>query len=141
MFAYGGYFGLRRNLPQIIGDWHVAEVGIGFIGGLLGAMAGLSGAITSMWFALRPWPKVKQRAAMEPFSVVILLLTMLTLWVDGAYTPKVMNGLIYAVPASFVGSAIGLGFFGKIPDEMFSRMIIALMLVSGFLLLFRTLVF
>ena len=56
MLAYGGYFSLRQTLPAITGNWYSVDAGVGFLGGILGAMAGLSGALPSMWIALRPWP-------------------------------------------------------------------------------------
>lgn len=139
LLLYGGYFAFRRTLPAIEGRWTLVEAGIGFIGGVLGAMAGLSGALPSMWLALRPWPKAVQRGVMQPFSMIILLVATLLLAFDGIFTPTVLRNLFLTLPTSLVGAIIGLWLFRRMPDGLYPRVLIGLMLVSGGTLVLRTL--
>ena len=139
LLLYGGYFAFRRTLPAIEGNWTLVEAGIGFVGGVLGAMAGLSGALPSMWLALRPWPKAVQRGIMQPFSMVILLVATVLLAIDGVFVPTVLHNLVLVLPASIVGAVIGLMLFRRMPDALYPRVLIGLMLVSGGVLLARTL--
>lgn len=138
LLVYGGYFAFRRTLPAIEGRWTLVEAGIGFVGGVLGAMAGLSGALPSMWLALRPWPKAVQRGIMQPFSMIILMVATLLLAFDGIFTPVVIRNLLLSLPASLVGAVVGLWLFRRMPDSLYPRVLIGLMLVSGGALLIRT---
>ena len=139
LLLYGGYFAFRRTLPAIEGNWTFVEAGIGFVGGVLGAMAGLSGALPSMWLALRPWPKAVQRGIMQPFSMVILLAATVLLAFEGVFTPQVLCNIALVLPASMFGVVIGLMLFRRMPDALYPRVLIGLMLISGGTLLARTL--
>ena len=139
LLLYGGYFAFRRTLPAIEGNWTLVEAGIGFVGGVLGAMAGLSGALPSMWLALRPWPKAVQRGIMQPFSMVILLVATVLLALEGVFTSQVLYNLALVLPASMFGAVIGLMLFRRMPDALYPRVLIGLMLISGGTLLARTL--
>ena len=140
LLVYGGYFAFRRNLPSITGRWLGLEAGIGFVGGVLGAMAGLSGALPSMWLAMRPWPKGEQRGILQPFNMVILTLATGLLAFDGGYGAPVLYNLALTLPASAVGAALGLWLFSKLSDYGYRRLLIGLMLISGLSLLLRTLI-
>lgn len=139
LLAYGGYFAFRRNLPELSGSWVPLEAGIGFCGGVLGAMAGLSGALPSMWLAMRPWPKGVQRGILQPFNMVILSVATAMLALDGGFDATVLRNLALTLPASAIGAAIGLWLFRKLSDHGYRRLLIGLMLVSGLILLARTL--
>ena len=138
LLLYGGYFAFRRTLPAIEGNWTLVEAGIGFVGGVLGAMAGLSGALPSMWLALRPWPKAVQRGIMQPFSMVILLVATVLLALKGVFTPQVLYNLALVLPASMFGAVIGLMLFRRMADALYPRVLIGLMLIAGGTLLART---
>jgi len=140
LLVYGGYFAFRRNLPSIAGRWLALEAGIGFVGGILGSMAGLSGALPSMWLAMRPWSKGQQRGILQPFNMVILTLATILLALDGGFGGQVMYNLAMTLPASAVGAALGLWLFTKLTDLGYRRLLIALMLFSGLSLLMRTLI-
>lgn len=140
LLVYGGYFAFRRNLPSITGRWLALEAGLGFLGGILGAMAGLSGALPSMWLAMRPWPKGQQRGILQLFNMVILTLATGLLALDGGFGGQVMYNLALTLPASAVGAALGLWLFTKLTDLGYRRLLIALMLLSGLSLLLRTLI-
>ena len=99
---------------------------------------GLSGALPSMWIALRPWSKGEQRAALQPFNMVILGIVAVLLWQDGVFDAAVTKAFLIVFPASLVGSLFGLWCFGKIPEGMYSRILIGLMFVSGTILLVHT---
>ena len=140
LLLYGGYFAFRRNLPAITGRWLALEAGLGFLGGILGAMAGLSGALPSMWLAMRPWTKGQQRGILQPFNMVILTLATGLLALDGGFGGQVMYNLALTLPASAVGAVLGLWLFRKLTDLGYRRLLIAMMLFSGLSLLLRTLI-
>ena len=139
MLVYGGYFSLQRNLPVISGNWHSVDVGAGFLGGVLGAMSGLSGAVPSMWIALRPWPKIEQRGALQPFNTLILGIMSILMWREGIFDMTVLKAMLIVLPASLAGSLLGLWCFGKMPEGLYSRILIGLTLVAGVVLMAHTL--
>lgn len=137
LILYGGYFSFSRVLPQLQQVRPVWDATVGFLGGLLGGLAGLSGVLPTMWCALRPWPKLAQRAVLQPFNVVILSVGMVLLAVRGAYTPEVLYSLLLAVPATMLSAQLGISLFKRLADHQFKRLLIGLMFVSGVGLLIR----
>lgn len=138
LVAYGGYFAFRRNLPVITGAFRGVETGLGFAGGALGAMAGLSGVLPSMWCAMRPWSKREQRGVNQPFNMVVLGISITGLAIDGAYTPVVLGNLAICLPVSLLAAYLGIRVFRRLSDGVYRRLVIIMMLVSGLALLLRT---
>ena len=139
LILYGGFFTLRRNLPRFTRSTPVADGAVGFLGGFLGGAVSLSGALPTMWCAMRPWPKAETRAVLQPFNVVVLALTALLLAARGAYDAETLWLLALALPVALVAAQIGLWVFGRVSDDSFRRMIIALTLLSGAVILLREL--
>ncbi|MEP0944043.1 MAG: sulfite exporter TauE/SafE family protein [Rhizobiaceae bacterium] len=139
MLVYGIYFGLRKNLPKISGPWITIDICIGFTSGVLGALAGLSGALPTMWLSLRRWPKLRVRGILQPFNMIVLLVSAAGLFIQGAYTTHVLRTIVVAMPATICGAMLGIWVFGKMDDSLFQRTLIALMALSGFLLMMRLL--
>ena len=131
LILYGGFFSFRANLPKFERRTPVLDSLMGFSGGFLGGMAGLSGALLVIWLSMRPWPKAETRAVLQPFNVAILGLTALMLWQDGVYDSTTMTAFFIALPASFVAVQIGLWLFRRISDTAFRRLLIGLSLLLG----------
>jgi uncharacterized membrane protein YfcA len=60
------------------------------------------------------------------------------LWQDGVFDAAVTKAFLVVLPASLAGSLFGLWCFGKIPEGVYSRILIGLMFLSGAILLFHT---
>ena len=140
MLLYGGFFSLRSTLPKFERPTPIADCFVGFLGGLLGGAASLSGALPTMWCAMRPWPKAETRAVLQPFNVTVLGLTLILFATKGAYTWDVLKLIAIALPVTMVSAQIGITIFKRLNDDQFRRLIIALMFVSGLVLLLRELV-
>lgn len=139
MLGYGAFFALRRSLPAFEGPLPAIDATIGFAGGVLGGAASLSGALPTMWCAMRPWTKGETRAVLQPFNVVILgLAAALFAW-RGYYTRETLMLTAIALPATLVSTRIGLAVFRRLDDGLFRRLLIWLLLVSGLLILLREL--
>ena len=139
LILYGGYFSLRRALPNLTRPTPAIDMGVGFSGGVLGGAAALSGALPTMWCAMRAWPKEETRAVLQPYNLVVLLLTALLLAAKGAYTSGVLLGIAAALPVSLSFFQLGLAVFRRLPDAAFRRLLVALSFVSGAVLLMREL--
>lgn len=131
LIVYGSYFSFRAVLPAFERRTPWLDGGVGFIGGVLGGAASVSGAIPAMWLSLRPWPKSATRAVLQPFNVAILTTTVTLLFFRGAYDATAMRSLIIIVPVGLVASQIGLYVFKKVSDNTFRRLLIGLTLLMG----------
>lgn len=70
-----GYAGLMlgsRRFPTIAWGGRAADGLVGFGGGALGGVAGLSGVLPTIWCGLRGWNAGAQRGVYQPFNLIIL---------------------------------------------------------------------
>ena len=131
LIVYGGYFGFRAALPAFARATPALDAMIGFIGGLLGGAASVSGAIPAMWLSLRPWPKAETRAVLQPYNVVILGTTVVLLAFKGAFYRDALQALVITIPAGLIAAQIGIGVFKRLSNDMFRRVLIVLTLLMG----------
>lgn len=134
MLLYGGFFLARRSLPRFERSTPVLDSLVGFAGGVLGGAASLSGALPTMWCAMRPWPKGETRAVLQPFNVVVLALTALLFLMNGLYTSETLVLMAIALPVTMIGAQLGLSVFRRLGDEQFRVLLIVLMFTSGAIL-------
>ena len=131
LVLYGAYFGLRSTLPAIARETPLVDVAVGLTGGVLGGATAVSGAIPSMWLALRPWTKSETRAVLQPFNAMILSTTITLLLLKGAYDQTALTALIVTIPAGFIAAQAGIAVFRAINDMAFRRLLILLTLLMG----------
>lgn len=141
LMLYGLFFVARRSLPRFERPTPLADSAVGFIGGLMGGLAGLCGALPAMWCALRPWPRHETRAVLQPFNMTIQGLSAMVMAYKGVYTGEgVALAVVVCSVIALASAQLGLLVFRRINDTQFRWMIIGLMLVSGALLMLRELV-
>lgn len=131
LVIYGAYFSVRAALPRFERRTPVLDVAVGFVGGVMGGAASVSGAIPAMFLSLRPWPKAATRAVLQPFNVAILGSTVALLALRGAYDAPAIAALVVTVPTGLIAAQVGLGVFRRLSDDMFRRLLIGLSLVLG----------
>ncbi|MCY4169567.1 MAG: sulfite exporter TauE/SafE family protein [Rhodobacter sp.] len=140
MLLYGGFFILRRNLPRIDRSTPLIDAIVGFLGGILGGAASLSGVLPTMWCAMRAWPKSETRAVLQPFNVIVLGVTAAVFFITGAYDAEVLTLLAVALPVAVISAQAGIAAFRRLGDDGFRRLLIGLMFFSGVALVLRSLV-
>lgn len=139
MLLYGGFFSFRRALPKFDRPTPVVDGIIGFLGGVLGGAASLSGALPTMWCATRPWKKAETRAVLQPYNVAVLTIAMIIFAFRGAYTGEVLKLIGVTLPVSMIFAQIGIVVFKRLKDDQFRRLIIVLMFLSGIIMMLREL--
>ena len=139
MVIYGGFFSLRRALPRFARPTPWADSGVGFIGGVLGGAASLSGALPTMWCAMRPWAKGETRAVLQPYNMAILGGALALFAMQGIYDRPTLWLLVWILPSAIIGSQFGIMLFHRLKDDQFRRLLIIIMLVSGIVLTAREL--
>lgn len=137
LILYGGFFAFRTDLPSFDRPTPLIDGVIGFLGGGLGGAASLSGALPTMWCAMRPWPKAETRAVLQTYNVVVLALATVFFAADGAYSREVLLRIAVALPVTMIFAQLGIAAFRRLEDRQFRRLLIALMLLSGLVILAR----
>ena len=137
MVAYGGCFTLRRSLPHFDRPTPAIDGGIGFLGGVLGGAASLSGALPTMWCAMRPWPKGETRAVLQPYNVGILGGAIVLFALQGLYDRETLLLVALALPGTVIGAQLGIALFHRLSDSQFRRLLILVMFASGMALALR----
>ncbi len=140
LIVYVGYFGVRSALPKLERVTPGIDGSVGLMGGILGGLASLSGALPAIWLSMRPWPKAETRAVLQPYNFVLLLTTVAMLAMQGAYDQGTWTALAFALPAGLIAAQIGIAVFRRVSDYQFRRTLILLCLVLGVGLLVRELI-
>lgn len=137
LLIYGGFFVARSTLPQLDRPTPMIDMMVGWLGGFLGGLAALSGALPTMWCAMRAWPKAETRAVLQPYNVCVLGLSAVLLAFRGAFTEETLWFALIAIPTALVFAQMGITVFKRMPDAAFQRLLIGLCFVSGVILMAR----
>lgn len=138
--VYGLFFLAQSSLPRVTRSMPIADALIGFISGVFGGAASLSGAVMMMWNAVRDWEKAEIRAVLQPFNFIVLSLGATMMAFNGAYDTQTLSYLLVAVPVALLSAQAGIALFKRMPSDAFRRLLIIMMLISGCVLVLRNLV-
>ncbi len=108
-----------------------ADVGIGFLNGLIGGLTGLSGIVVIVWCQLRGWPKDIQRTIFQPVFFAVLAMSAISLGAAGTITAEIIELFLYALPLVLAGTWTGFKLYGRLDEASFRRIVLLLLLVSG----------
>lgn len=139
LLLYGSFFGFRAALPAFDQPRPKTDVAIGFVGGVLGGLASLSGALPTIWLSMRGWPKIDTRAVLQSFNMVLLSSTALMLTIAGAFDRQTLVAFAIALPISLIAARIGIAAFKSLNDAQFRRTLILLCLLMGALIVAQAL--
>ncbi|HVZ54719.1 MAG TPA: sulfite exporter TauE/SafE family protein [Pseudolabrys sp.] len=127
---YGSYGLLRPALvaprPRVS-----ADVGVGFVNGLISGMTGLGGVLITLWCQAKGWPKDVQRAVFQPVLFVVLAMSAASLAVAGAMTVQTMKLYLIGLPVLLAGTWVGFRLYGRLDEAAFRKLILLLLLLSG----------
>lgn len=122
----------RLRIPDL---GRPAETVMGFLSGILGGLAGLSGVLPTIWAALVGWSKEKRRGIFQAFNLVILAAMLIAHAVKGVIAPSFIGALLVVLPAAFVGVALGQTLYARLSDRGFDRAVLWLLGAGGVMLL------
>jgi uncharacterized membrane protein YfcA len=134
LVAYSVY-ALLAHPPQIRGGGRLADGAIGWVGGVMGGLAALSGAVPTVWCQLRGWSKTEQRGVYQPYIVVMQLLALCALFAGGAIDRATLPVMALTLPAILIGTFAGLRLYARVNDRQFRLIVLLLLLASGTALL------
>jgi uncharacterized membrane protein YfcA len=108
-----------------------ADAAIGFAGGILGGLAGLSGPIPTLWASVRGWGKDERRGAFQTFNWTILTASLCVQAGTGLITREVAWFALLALPGTIFGAWLGARSCRVLSDKNFRDIVLGLLFLSG----------
>lgn len=112
---------------------------IGFFGGVLGGITGLSGVTPTLWAEVHGWGKDERRAILQGFNLSILLVSLASMGIAGVLDASLVPVLLMAVPGTMLGAYVGRRLYSRLDARRFSRIVLALLTIAGVVLVFSSL--
>lgn len=138
LIAYGAWLLLRRP-TRALRAGPVADLCVGFLGGLTGGLAGFPGASVTIWCGLKGWDKARQRGVYQPFILCMQPASLLAIQLmqPSSSTMAWLDWQTLAfIPAALAGAWLGLRIFKRLSDRQFELAVNLLLVLSGISLAF-----
>jgi uncharacterized membrane protein YfcA len=126
----------RRALPERLEGrgWGLAA---GFLAGLVGGAVGTPGPPVIVYATTQGWSPRTMKANIMGFFVLNQGAILLGYWWAGLLTPSVLSLTVALALPALAGLLAGHAMFGRLDPARFRRVVFALLLVSGLVLLIR----
>lgn len=131
LVAYASYALLAGRRAAPLPRSAAVDAGIGAVGGVMGGLAGLSGAVPTLWVTMSVQGKEEQRAIYQPYIFVMQLYGLA--WLGGAGFLGAIDPRLFllVLPAVVAGTLVGLALYARVNDALFRRIVLVLLLASG----------
>jgi len=116
----------------------IADAAIGFAGGILGGLAGLSGPLPIIWASIRGWGKDERRGIFQTFNTSILFAALCLQAAGGMVARDVLWFALVAFPATVAGSWLGARLYHALNDRNFRDIVLGLLFLSGAVLVWNS---
>ncbi len=123
LLLFSAYMLFRRSSAKTAWGGRIADGAVGFGGGVLGGLAGLSGPLPTVWVTIRGWGKQESRSVFQAFNLTILIIALISHALAGLLTAEVGWALLAALPGTIGGALLGARTYGRLNDARF-RMIL-----------------
>lgn len=127
----------RRPMAFRIGG-KAADTAIGFAGGVLGGLAGLSGPIPILWASVRGWGKDERRGLFQTFNWTILTAALCMQAGSGLIVHQTMWLALLVLPATIGGAWLGARAYHVLSDGNFRDVVLGLLFLSGITLVWSS---
>jgi uncharacterized membrane protein YfcA len=135
VFPVALYF--SRPMALTIGG-KLADAAIGFAGGILGGLAGLSGPLPILWAGVRGWAKDQRRGIFQIFNTTVLFAALCLQAASGLVEREAIWLTAIAFPATLAGSWIGARLYYALSDRNFRDIVLGLLFISGAVLVWNS---
>jgi uncharacterized membrane protein YfcA len=130
LVLYALYWLARPTLKPVPAG-RVADAGVGFLSGMLGAMTGFAGILIVIWSGLRGWSRDVQRGVFAPASVALLGMCAVAIGVTGSVARETVQLFLLGLPVLVAGNWVGFKLYGRLDEAGFRRIVLILLLLSG----------
>ena len=117
----------------------IADGIIGFVGGILGGLAGLSGPPPILWASIRGWGKDERRGVFQTFNWTVLFVALCLQTASGLVGREVIWLAMLAFPGTVLGSWIGAKLYHALSDRNFRDIVLGMLVISGAILVWNSL--
>jgi len=128
----------NRNLPAVRFGGQTADGLIGFAGGILGGLAGLSGPLPILWATLRGWGKDERRGVYQLYNWTVLTVAFVLQLIGGLVGPQMIWLSLLALPGTLIGAWVGARAYHAMNDRNFGDAVLVLLFISGLILLWSS---
>jgi uncharacterized membrane protein YfcA len=134
LVSYGVYAWLTPHLPELK---HPAWTYLtGIASGLLAGAYNVGGPPAVIYAASKRWNAAQFRSNLQVLFLIENVFVLAGHTVNGNLSGDVLNLLWFAVPALVIGIAAGVALDRFIPDALFRKLVLVLLIVLGLKLLF-----
>ena len=131
LISYCGFMLAKRSAPIVCWGGRAADGAVGFGGGILGGLAGLSGPLPTIWASLRGWGKDAKRGLFQVFNLSILIFALAAQTLGGFMTFEVGKLALIALPGTILGAWLGRRMYDRFRDDRFNQIVLGLLFFSG----------
>jgi uncharacterized membrane protein YfcA len=122
---------LYRNPVAFRFGGRLADGLVGFAGGILGGLAGVSGPLPTLWASVRGWGKDERRGIFQTFNWCVLSTTLCLEAGTGFVTAQVLRLALLVLPATLSGAWLGARTYRALSDRNFRDVVLGLLFLSG----------
>jgi hypothetical protein len=109
----------------------IVDAAVGFLGGILGGLAGLSGPLPTIWATFKHWSKDHKRALFQSYNLAILSAMLVWSALAGLMPVDIWYSLLVALPGTILGVRLGVVAYRRLDDRRFDRLVLVVLLGSG----------
>ena len=129
VFPAALYF-IRKPMAFRFGG-RIADACVGFAGGILGGLAGLSGPLPTLWASIRGWTKDQRRGVFQVFNGSVLGAALIVQIASGFVQSSVFWFAMLALPGTLIGARLGMRTYHALSDRNFYDLVLGLLFLSG----------
>jgi len=131
LIAFSAYMFLARGQVLLKGQSSVGNTLVGFGGGVMAGLAGLSGPLPTAWATLHDWSRDEKRALFQCFNLFILSAMLVASLLGGLMGWAFAWALMFAVPGTIIGTHAGAWLYTRLDVRGFDRIVLAVLMLSG----------
>jgi uncharacterized membrane protein YfcA len=131
LVAYGAAM-LTRPRPVALGRAaRLLDGGVGFAGGVMGGLVGISGALPTAWALVRDWPPATRRMAYQYYIAIVQVSSLAYLLVAVDVPAGTMGDLAVAIPVTLAGALLGARLYAATHADRARTAILLLLVATG----------
>ena len=130
--AYASFMLLRPAIHYFKGAHGPGyDAAVGLLGGLVGGVTAMPGAVPTIWYDLRGVAKEQQRGLVQPYITAMQVAALAILGAQHGMPQALIRDLLFSLAPLAAGTLAGLALFGRVSDGPFRRVLLGVLLVSG----------
>lgn len=133
--AYSAWSLLAGRLPWKMPAW--TSYGFGFLAGSMGGAFNTSGPPAVFYVASQRWSKAETVASLNFFIFATSVMVLFFHLASGNVTAAIVLTFIKLLPLMALGMAAGSHIFSRLDEERYQKVLFALLLVMGLMLVAR----